>query len=89
MAVNQNPDLPKIPTQTYLSLRNSRQSRIKGQGGPGQFLLEGPYDVIRDVIVYNRYVFAYLQGSRLLFPIVENVLTQLYLQVAASREFMI
>jgi len=30
-----------------------------------------------------------LQGSRLLFPIVENVLTQLYLQVAASREFMI
>ena len=63
------------------------QSRIKGQGGPGQFLLEGPYDVIRDVIVYKRYVFAYLQGSRLLFPIVENVLTQLYLQVAASREF--
>ena len=27
------------------------QSRIKGEGGPGQFLLEGPYDVIHDVNV--------------------------------------
>jgi len=34
------------------------QSRIKGQGGPGQFLLEGPYDVIRDTIVCKTYVFA-------------------------------
>jgi len=28
-----------------------RQSRIKGYGGPGQFSLEGPYDVFHDVIV--------------------------------------
>jgi len=34
------------------------QNRIKGQGGPGQFLLEGPYDVIHDVIVWKSYVFA-------------------------------
>jgi len=31
---------------------------LKGRGGPGQFLLEGPYDVIHDVIVWKSYVFA-------------------------------
>jgi len=33
------------------------QSRIKRRGGPGQFLLEGPYDVIYDVIVCKKWCF--------------------------------
>jgi len=33
------------------------QSRIKGYGRPGQFSLEGPYDVFHDVIV-AKFVFA-------------------------------
>ena len=34
------------------------QSRIKGKGGLGQFLLEGPCDVIHDAIFCKSYVFA-------------------------------
>jgi len=41
----------------------SKQSRIKGYGGTGKFLLEGPYDVINDVIFCKGYVFADSQGS--------------------------
>jgi len=48
--------------------------------GPGQFLLEGPYDVIHDVIVCKSYVFADSQGSSLFFLAVENVLTQIHMQ---------
>jgi len=44
-------------------------------GGPGKFLLEGPNDVIHDVNVCKSYVFADSQGSRLFFPVVENVVT--------------
>jgi len=58
-------------------------------GGPGQFLVEGPYDVIHDVIVCKSYVFTDSQGSRLFFLLVENVLTQMHKQSAARREFMI
>jgi len=36
-------------------------------GGPGQFLLEGPYDVLHDVIVGKSYVFADSQGTRVFF----------------------
>ena len=61
---------------------------LKGRG-PGQFFLEGTNDVIHDVIVCKSYVFAYSQGSRLFFPVVENVLTQMHIQLAARREFMI
>jgi len=57
--------------------------------GPGQYLLVGPYDVIHDVIVCKSYVFVDSQGSRLFFPVVENVLTQMNIQIAARREFMI
>ena len=60
----------------------------EGKGGQGQFLLEGSYDVIHDVIVCQSYVFADSQGSRLFFPGVENVLTQIHIQSAARREFM-
>jgi len=35
------------------------------------------------------YVFADSHGSRLFFPVVENVLTQTHIQLAARREFMI
>jgi len=66
------------------NLQYSRQSRIKGQGGSGQFLMMGPYDVIHDVIVCKSYVFAYSQGSRLFFPVVENVLTQMRIQLALT-----
>ena len=62
---------------------------LKGRGARGNFFLEGPYDVIHDVIVCKSYVFADLQGSRLFFPLVENVLTQMHIQSAARREFMI
>jgi len=42
-------------------------------GGLGQFSLEGPYDVIHDVIACKYYVFADSQRSRLLFPVVDYV----------------
>ena len=58
---------------------------LKG-GGPGQFLLEGPYDVIHDAIVCKSYVFADSQGSRLFFPEVENVLAQMKVQLAARSK---
>ena len=60
---------------------------LKGRG-PGAILLEGPYDVIHGVIVCKSYVFADWQGSRF-FPVVENVLTQTHIQLAARREFVI
>jgi len=56
-------------------------------GGPGQFLLEGPYDVMYDVIVCRSYVFADSQGPRLFFPVVENVLTQMHIQLAARSTY--
>jgi len=61
-------------------------------------LLEGAYDVI----VCESNVFVDSQGSRLFFPVVENVLaqmhiqlvvenvlTQMHIQLAARRQFMI
>jgi len=42
---------------THLSTVGSRAG-LKCRGDPGQFLLEGPYDVIHDVIVCESYVFA-------------------------------
>jgi len=41
------------------------------------------------VIVCKNYVFADSQRSRLLFVVVENVLTQLHIQFAARRYFLI
>jgi len=35
------------------------------------------------------YVFADSQGSRLFFPVVENVLTQMHIQLTVRTEFMI
>jgi len=35
------------------------------------------------------YVFADSQGSCLFFPVVENVLTQMHIQLAARREVII
>ena len=54
-----------------------------------QFLMEVSCDVIHDVIVCKSYVFADEQGFRLLFPVVENVLTQINIQLAPRREFVI
>ena len=65
---------------------DSKQSRITRLGGPGQFLLEGPYDVIHDVIVCKSYIFADSQGSRLFFPLVENVLTQMHIHSPLREE---
>jgi len=64
------------------------RARLRGRG-PRQFLVEVPYDVIHDVIVSKSYVFADWQGSCLFFPVVENVLTQIYIQLGARREFVI
>jgi len=49
----------------------------------------GSYDVLHDVIVCKTYVFADLQGSGLNVPVVENVPTQMHVQLAVRREFMI
>ena len=57
--------------------------------GPWQFSLSGPHDEFPDVIVCKNYVFADSQRSRLLFVVVENVLTQLHIQFAARRYFLI
>jgi len=38
---------------------------------------------------FVKVVLADLQGSRLFFLVVENVLTQMHIQLAARREFMI
>jgi len=46
------------------------QRRIKGLGVPGQYSLEGSYDVIHDVIACKISVFADLERSDLLFPVV-------------------
>jgi len=43
--------------------------------------MEGPYDVIHDIILCKSYIFADSQGSRLFFPKVENVLTQMHIQL--------
>jgi len=55
--------------------------------GPGQFLLEGPCEVIHDVIVCKSYVFADSQGSRLFFPVVENLFTQMHTQLAGRCKY--
>ena len=52
---------------------------------PWQFPLPDPYDDFPDMIVCKNYVFADSQRSRLLFAVVENVLTQLHIQLAARR----
>jgi len=54
-------------------------------GGPWQFSLLGSYDEFPDVIVCKYYIFADSQRSRLLFVVVENVLTQLHIQLAVRR----
>jgi len=54
-------------------------------GGPWQFSLSGPYDVFPYMIVCKKYVFADSQRSRLFFVVVENVLTQLQIHLAATR----
>jgi len=51
-------------------------------------LLEGPYDVIHDVWVCKSYVFADSQGTRLFLTVVEYVLTEMHVQLAARRAFM-
>ena len=38
---------------------------------------------------FVKVVFADSRGPRLFFPVVENVLTQMHIQLAARREFMI
>jgi len=63
-------------TRARLNLKNR---------GPGAILLEGLYDVIHDVIIYKSNVFADLQGSRLFSPLVENVLTQMHIQVSCEK----
>jgi len=66
---------PKCHIDTYVKTKNwsYTQSRIKGYGDPGQFSLQGPYDVFYDVIVCKIYVFADSQRSRLLFPVLDYV----------------
>ena len=54
-------------------------------GGPWQFSLSDPYDEFPDAIVCKNFVFADSQRSPLLFVVVENVLTQLHIHLAARR----
>ena len=53
---------------SYIATR----SRIKVQVGPGRFLLERPYDVIHDVIVCKKHVFADSQNKRFPFVFSDN-----------------
>jgi len=47
-----------------------------------------PCDVIHDAVVSESYVFADSQGSRLFFfPVVENVLTHVHIQLAARSKY--
>jgi len=41
---------------------------------------------MHDVIVCKSYVFTDSQGSRLFVPVVENVLTQMHIQLLQLRE---
>jgi len=50
-----------------LKIESCHQGRIKGEVGPGQFSLQGPYDVIHDVIVRKNYVFTDSQRSPFFF----------------------
>ena len=54
------------------SSQRTGRAGLKGRG-PGQFLLEGPYDEIHDVIVCKIYIFADPQRYRLLFLVADNV----------------
>jgi len=67
-------------------LRSTYRAGLK-VGGPGAIFLEGPYDVIHDVIVCKSYVFADSQGSRLFFREVENVFTQMHMQLAGRYKY--
>jgi len=49
--------------------------------------MEGQYYVIHDVIVCKSYVFADSQGFRLFFPVVENVVTQMHMQLAGRSKY--
>jgi len=51
----------------------------------GNFHCRAPFDVIHNVIVCKNYFFSNSQRFRLLFSVVENVLTQLRIQLAAIR----
>jgi len=57
---------------------------LNGRGAVALPLL-GPYDVFPDEIVCENYVFADSQRSPFLFVIVEDVLTQLHIHLAARR----
>jgi len=86
---------PSLPSPRYeefsglCGVLKCGQSRIKWYGGPWQFSLSGPYDVFPDVIICKNYVYADSQRSRLLFVVVENVLTQLHIHLAARVYFLI
>jgi len=41
------------------------------------------------LVKVKSYVFADSQSFRLFFPVVQNVLTQMHIQLAAKRDFMI
>jgi len=66
-------------------MANQDQSRIKGKRGPGQFSLEGPYDVLHDVIICNIcfHWFATLSfafsGSRLCACRIHSIFSRLWL----------
>jgi len=56
-------------------------------GGLGQFLLEGLYDLIHDVIVCKSYVLVDSQGFRLFFLVVDNALIQMHIQLMARSKY--
>ena len=58
---------------------------LKGRGARGNVYWRAPCDLFHDVIICKNYVFADSLRSRLLFPVVENVLTQLHMQLAARN----
>jgi len=72
--------------ENWLNSKAMARAELKGRG-PGAIFTGGPYDVIHDVIVCKSYVFADSQGFRLFFPVVENVPTQMHIQLAARSKY--
>jgi len=81
-------DTAECNNVAWLFFEVTYRAGLKGRGAWSIFT-GAPYDVIRDVINCQNCVFTYLQSSSLLYPVVENVLAQLHLQLAARSEFMI
>jgi len=59
-------------------MKETTRAGLIGRGARGNFYWRAPC---------KSYVFADSQGCRLFFPIIENVLTQMHMQLAARSKY--